>query len=190
MAPWQTDRFRDRIDAGEQLADVLSSLRGKHPLVLAIPRGGVPIGRIIADRLQAELDVVLVRKLGAPGHAEYAIGAIDEHGLMQISQEAARAGADEHYLTQEAATQLALIRAGAGIGICQVALASREPELVRLMPRAFSLQLDTWVTMHEDLRGSPRCRVAFDALAEGLARHIGGPASEAKMPRARTTATE
>ena len=111
MAQWQTDRFRDRIDAGKQLADALSSLRGKHPLVLAIPRGGVPIGRIIADRLQGELDVVLVRKLGAPGYAEYAIGAVDEHGRMQVSQDAARAGADEHYLKQEAATQLALIRA-------------------------------------------------------------------------------
>lgn len=87
-------------------------------------------------------------------------------------------------------TQLALIRAGAGIGICQVALASRNPGLVRLIPRGFSLKLDTWVTMHEDLRGSPRCRATFDALAEGLARHIGGPAAEAKMPRARPTPTE
>ena len=172
MAPWQTDRFRDRIDAGEQLADVLSSLRGKHPLVLAIPRGGVPIGRIIADRLQAELDVVLVRKLGAPGHAEYAIGAIDEHGRMQISQEAARAGADEHYLKQEAATQLALIRAGAGIGACQVPLARRDASLIRVLPRLFTMKLETWVTMHEDLRSSPRCRATFDALVEGLATYM------------------
>ncbi|WP_432728807.1 LysR family transcriptional regulator [Variovorax sp. W6] len=86
--------------------------------------------------------------------------------------------------------QLALIRAGAGIGVCQVGLAKRDAALVRLMPRAFSLKLDTWVTMHEDLRNSPRCRVAFDALVEGLAQYIGGSAAEAKMPRARTTATE
>lgn len=111
MALRQTDRFRDRIDAGEQLADALSSLRGKHPLVLAIPRGGVPIGRVLADRLQGELDVVLVRKLGAPGHAEYAVGAIDENGRLQVSQEAALAGADERYLKQEAAAQMAAIRA-------------------------------------------------------------------------------
>ncbi|WP_295985753.1 LysR family transcriptional regulator [uncultured Variovorax sp.] len=86
--------------------------------------------------------------------------------------------------------QLALIRAGAGIGVCQVGLARRDSALVRLMPRAFSLKLDTWVTMHEDLRNSPRCRVAFDALVEGLSQYIGGSAAEAKMPRARTTATE
>jgi DNA-binding transcriptional LysR family regulator len=86
--------------------------------------------------------------------------------------------------------QLALIRAGAGVGICQVALARRNAALVRLMPRTFSLKLDTWVTMHEGLRNSPRCRAAFDALVEGLSLYIGGPAAEAKIPRARPTATE
>jgi DNA-binding transcriptional LysR family regulator len=68
--------------------------------------------------------------------------------------------------------QLALVRAGAGIGMCQVALARREPTLMRILPKAFSLRLDTWVTMHEDLRNSPRCRVTFDALVGGLQRHI------------------
>jgi DNA-binding transcriptional LysR family regulator len=66
--------------------------------------------------------------------------------------------------------QLALIRAGAGIGACQVKLAQRDG-LVRVTPKAFSLKLETWVTMHEDLRASPRCRVAFDALADGLERY-------------------
>ena len=69
-------------------------------------------------------------------------------------------------------TQLALIRAGAGIGFCQVALARRGNDLVRVLPRQFTLALDTWVTMHEDLRHSPRCRVTFDALVEGMQRHI------------------
>ncbi|AOJ06228.1 LysR family transcriptional regulator [Burkholderia mayonis] len=64
--------------------------------------------------------------------------------------------------------QLALIRSGAGIGICQAALAKRDATLVRVLPKAFAGRLDTWVTMHEDLRGSPRCRAAFDALVEGL----------------------
>ncbi|HEX7865805.1 MAG TPA: LysR family transcriptional regulator [Variovorax sp.] len=86
--------------------------------------------------------------------------------------------------------QLALIRAGAGIGVCQVGLAKRDASLVRVLPRAFSLKLDTWVTMHEDLRNSPRCRAAFDALVEGLAQYVGSSAAEAKIPRARPTATE
>lgn len=68
--------------------------------------------------------------------------------------------------------QLALIRCGAGIGACQAALAKRDPALVRMLPKAFAGRLDMWVTMHEDLRGSPRCRAAFDALAEGLDAYV------------------
>ena len=68
--------------------------------------------------------------------------------------------------------QLALVRAGAGIGICQVALATRSPALVRLLPNRFSFRLSTWVAMHEGLRHSPRCRVTFDALVQGLRRYV------------------
>ncbi|WP_186073554.1 LysR family transcriptional regulator [Burkholderia gladioli] len=72
--------------------------------------------------------------------------------------------------------QLAAIRAGFGIGLCQVALGARDPELVRLLPRAISLTLDTWVAMHEDLRRSARCMAVFTALAEGLGRYARGTA--------------
>jgi DNA-binding transcriptional LysR family regulator len=85
--------------------------------------------------------------------------------------------------------QLALIRAGAGIGICQVGLARHNEALVRVLPRTFSMKLETWVTMHGDLRNSPRCRAAFDALVEGLQQYIGAPA-QGKMGRARTQASE
>ncbi|RKP54696.1 LysR family transcriptional regulator [Pararobbsia silviterrae] len=71
--------------------------------------------------------------------------------------------------------QLAAIRAGFGIGICQVRLAERDPALVRLLPEAFDLGLDTWIAMHEDLRDSPRCRATLSALVEGLERYIGAP---------------
>jgi DNA-binding transcriptional LysR family regulator len=70
--------------------------------------------------------------------------------------------------------QLAAIRAGFGIGICQVRLAARDAGLVRVMPDAFSIKLDTWLAMHEDLRESPRCSVAFAALAQGLQRYAAG----------------
>lgn len=76
-----------------------------------------------------------------------------------------------HLRSDSNLAQLALIRAGAGIGMCQVPLAQRDG-LVRLMPRMVSLSLETWVTMHEDLRGSPRCRVAFDALVAGLLAYV------------------
>jgi DNA-binding transcriptional LysR family regulator len=68
--------------------------------------------------------------------------------------------------------QLALIRAGCGICFCQVALAKRSPDLVRVLPLKLELKLDVWVTMHEDLRNSPRCKATFDALVEGLTAHV------------------
>jgi DNA-binding transcriptional LysR family regulator len=74
--------------------------------------------------------------------------------------------------TDSDVAQLALIRAGAGIGVCQMPLGARAPALVRVLPDAFTFRLDTWVTMHEDLRASPRCRVAFDALVDGLAGYL------------------
>ena len=66
---------------------------------------------------------------------------------------------------------LALIRAGAGIGVCQVALAKRSADIVRVLPKQVSIALDTWITMHESLRGSPGCRATFDTLVKGLQAH-------------------
>jgi predicted phosphoribosyltransferase len=102
--------FRDRIDAAERLADALSSYRGTRPLVLAVPRGAVPMGRVIAQRLGGELDVVLVRKLRAPFSPEFAVGAIDETGWAYIAPHARQAGADDAYLESEKAEQMATLR--------------------------------------------------------------------------------
>lgn len=66
--------------------------------------------------------------------------------------------------------QFAAIRAGCGIGLCQVNLARRHQDLVRVLPE-FRLPLPTWVAMHEDMKSMPRCRVTFDALVRGLQRH-------------------
>ncbi|MEQ6434209.1 LysR family transcriptional regulator [Comamonas sp. w2-DMI] len=68
--------------------------------------------------------------------------------------------------------QLAAIRAGIGIGICQSALAAWDKQLVRVLRSQFSLTMDTWIAMHEDLRSSARCAVTFAALAAGLAAYI------------------
>jgi DNA-binding transcriptional LysR family regulator len=70
--------------------------------------------------------------------------------------------------------QLALIRAGCGIGICQVGLARRSPELTRVLPLKLDAKLDVWATLHEDLRNSPRCKVTFDALVQGLGLYLRG----------------
>ena len=102
--------FRDRIDAAERLAAALAPGYGtSHPLVLAIPRGAVPMGRLIADALGGELDVALVRKLRAPGQPEFAVGAIDETGWAYVADYARSVGADESYLAREKATQLAVL---------------------------------------------------------------------------------
>ena len=68
--------FADRVDAGRRLAEALAKHGFVEPLVLALPRGGVPVGFEVAKALGAELDVLMVRKIGAPGHAEYGIGAV------------------------------------------------------------------------------------------------------------------
>jgi predicted phosphoribosyltransferase len=68
--------FRDRTEAGEKLADALADLALPDPVVLALPRGGVPVAAPVARRLNAPLDLLLVRKIGAPGHEELAVGAV------------------------------------------------------------------------------------------------------------------
>jgi DNA-binding transcriptional LysR family regulator len=68
--------------------------------------------------------------------------------------------------------QLAAIRAGFGLGICQVAVARRDPQLARVLPTLFDVKMGTWLVMHENLRTTPRCRVVFDALARGMRGHL------------------
>ncbi|NMM78999.1 phosphoribosyl transferase [Acidovorax sp. SRB_14] len=102
--------FEDRQDAARQLAARLQAYRGKNPLVLAIPRGAVPMAHALAAALQGDLDVVLVHKLGAPFQPEYAIGSVDESGWTYLSPYAAGAGADAAYLAAEKYWQMEAIR--------------------------------------------------------------------------------
>jgi predicted phosphoribosyltransferase len=83
--------YADREEAGRQLAAALRDLQLDSPLILGLPRGGVPVAREVADGLDAPLDVLVVRKLGAPGHAEYGIGAIGEEGVEVLDEDAMRA---------------------------------------------------------------------------------------------------
>jgi putative phosphoribosyl transferase len=102
--------FYDRADAARQLAEKLAFCKGQNPLVLAIPRGAVGMGRIIAQALGGELDVILVRKLRAPFQPELAVGAIDENGATIIDDYAEIVGADQRYLESEKRAQLDAIR--------------------------------------------------------------------------------
>lgn len=103
--------FRNRNQAAALLAARLQAYRGTHPLILAIPRGAVPMARVVADALDGEADVVLVRKLGAPLQPELAIGSVDESGWTYVADFAARTGATTEYIEREKRDQLAAIRA-------------------------------------------------------------------------------
>jgi putative phosphoribosyl transferase len=81
------ERYRDRRHAGSVLAQRLGQLKGTHPVVLALPRGGVPVAFEVARALDAPLDVFVVRKLGLPGHPEYAMGAIASGGVRVLNDE-------------------------------------------------------------------------------------------------------
>lgn len=102
--------FRNRVDAGLQLAARLKTRTWHNPLVLAIPRGGVVVGAVLARELGADLDVVLARKLRAPGQPELALGAISEGGEVYLSYPAEEVGEElGEYLEEEKRYQMAEI---------------------------------------------------------------------------------
>ena len=104
--------FSDRREAGAALVQPIKALALVDPVVLALPRGGVPVGFEIAQALRAPLDILLVRKIGAPGHEEFGIGALVDGASPQvvIDEAAARqAGASQAYIDREVARQLAEI---------------------------------------------------------------------------------
>ena len=101
-------RFRNRDEAAKQLAERLRAYKGQNPLILGVPRGAVPMARIIADVLGGDLDVVLVRKLRAPGQPELAIGAVDEAGTVLKGRYFDVA--DEEYVREETRAQRDILR--------------------------------------------------------------------------------
>jgi len=103
--------FKDRLDAARQLSKALKKYEGQNPLILAIPRGAVPMSAWIADVLHGQMDVVLVRKLRAPLQPEVAIGAVDETGLAYLSPYAATLGIAPQYVKDEIKLQMKTLKA-------------------------------------------------------------------------------
>ncbi|HVL80822.1 MAG TPA: phosphoribosyltransferase family protein [Actinomycetota bacterium] len=100
--------FRDRAQAGTALIAPLIALGPRDPLVLAVPRGGIPVARILADHLDAPLDVIVVRKVGAPSNPELAIGAVGTVGEPVVDADlVARLHIGRDYLEREIADQRA-----------------------------------------------------------------------------------
>lgn len=105
-------RFATRRDAGRLLAREIRALPWTRPVILALPRGGVPVGFEVANALGAPLDVLMVRKIGAPGHEEYGIGAVVDGGAHQLvidAERARQAGASRAYVDGQVVRQLAEI---------------------------------------------------------------------------------
>ena len=90
-------RFHNCEHAAHLIAEKLIAYRGQYPLVLGIPRGAVPMAKIIAEALGGDLDVVLVHKLGAPGNPELAIGSVDETGRVYLSEHVRELGVEDAY---------------------------------------------------------------------------------------------
>jgi len=102
--------FKDRIQAAQQLAKSLMHLQLSRPLVLGIARGAVPMAAEIARLLNTDWDVLLGKKISAPGNPEFAVAAVDESGWVYRSGLVSQLGIDESYLEQEKARQLAVMR--------------------------------------------------------------------------------
>lgn len=101
-------RYRDRVEGGRRLTAALERYRGADVLVLGIPRGGVPVAAEVARGWGAELDIVVARKLGAPGQPELAIGAVTANGGRWINDRYVRElGVSEAYLSEETDRKMA-----------------------------------------------------------------------------------
>jgi len=94
--------FKDREEAGKELARNLVEFRGRDAVVLGMPRGGVVVAREVAESLGAALDIVVTRKIGAPGEPEFALGAVTQEGDVIVDSRAAESvGATPEYLQEE-----------------------------------------------------------------------------------------
>jgi putative phosphoribosyl transferase len=108
--------LRDREDAGRRLAERLAAYRDEDPVVLALPRGGVPVGYEISRSLEVTLDVFVARKLGAPEQPEYGIGAVAQGGVRVLNEDAVRdLGIPDDYVERAAEEETAEIERRLGI---------------------------------------------------------------------------
>jgi putative phosphoribosyl transferase len=152
--------FRDRADAGRQLADRLQHLRGEDLVVLGLPRGGVPVAAEIASALDARLDVIVVRKLRVPGHPELAMGAVGECDVVLYDDRVLRlTGVAEADVVQERLAQEAEVR--------------RRADLVRSVRPRVPLASRTVVIVDDGMATGSTARAACAvARAQGAGRVV------------------
>jgi putative phosphoribosyl transferase len=153
--------FADRTEAGRQLARALLHLRPDRPVVLALPRGGVPVGFEVARILEAPLDVLLVRKIGVPGYPELALGAVldGEHPHLVLNRDLAElAGVDTDYIAEQEAIKLKEIE-------------DRRALYLRGRPRP-SVAGRTAIVVDDGVATGATMKAAIDALRDMAARRV------------------
>jgi putative phosphoribosyl transferase len=152
--------FRDREDAGAQLAKKLEHLRGENVVVVGLPRGGVPVAAVVANYLRKPLDIIGVRKLGAPGQEELAMGAIGEGGVKVMNDALCRhLGVSDQDIARVEAEQQAVL--------------SRRLALFRSGRPEVSLEGVTAVIVDDGLATGATAKVACEvARARGAVRVI------------------
>lgn len=194
------------VVGAEVLPPMLAAFRRQHPgiiIELSLSNQSEDLLRKDADiavRMLRPAQTALVARriggipLGLHAHRSYlkacgrpqTVADLQQHALIGFDRETPALRALRSQLpfsredfalrTDNDLAQLAAIRAGFGIGVCQCPIARRDRELVHLLPNAFSLELDTWLVMHEDLRASRRVRLLYDYLVQALGAYVGGQA--------------
>lgn len=175
--------FQNREQAGEELAEELKERKIDADLVLAIPRGGLPLGRKVADALEAPLDVVVARKIGAPGNPELAIGAVASNGSHWLNEEMIkRQGIDDEFVkkgieeeAENAQQKLEFMRKGRDT-----------PDLERKNVVVVDDGIATGATMIACLRqlnasGAERVTVAVPVGPRGIKQKLQGEADQIIM---------
>lgn len=164
--------FQNREVAAQLLAQQLAHYQGKNPLVLAIPRGAVPMAYIIAQSLGGQMDVVLVHKLGAPTQPELAIGAVEESGAVYLNAYVKALKVPESYLVQEQAAQLAMLQARRALYSPLRASIDLKGRIVLLVDDGIATG-STMVTALQAIRAKHPARlVAVTAVASDSAFHL------------------
>jgi DNA-binding transcriptional LysR family regulator len=191
------------VVGAEVLPPMLAAFRRQHPgivIELSLSNQSEDLLRKDADiavRMLRPAQTALVARriggipLGLHAHRAYlktyghplTVADLQQHALIGFDRETPALRAlrsrlpfsreDFALRTDNDLAQLAAIRAGFGIGICQCPIARRDRQLVHLLPEAFALELDTWLVMHEDLRTSRRVRLLYDHLAQALGAYVG-----------------
>jgi len=148
--------FKDRSDAGKKLAEALVAYKDKKVLVLALPRGGVPVGYEIARALRCPLDTIVARKVGAPDNPEYAVGAIAPGGVLVIDEPVGGIESVIAEETKEMERRMEKYKSGSYAG-------NVKPETIIIVDDGVATGKTALAAIRSALAANPKAKVIFAA---------------------------